>query len=242
MLKVEVVSVRCPKWQDNSHSSILCLVRTNTLSLEGPFSASPNDSEPHGREIYQRCLAGDFGPIEEASISTDPPHSGQINPESTPNLGGWPELPQFLLEANAENERGTVRGIVLVWGAMLEATLYKCIVEASPKPLSKAIQKLEFRPLGPKIDEARDLKLVRGEFVDFLKTIKEVRNAVAHNWDISLSNQVFCEKVLPNMRKLHTFFPNSVIVFHEDLEFLAKMVFTPAVANSVMHLAGGSAN
>lgn len=28
-----------------------------------PFAASPNDCEAHGRELYERAVAGDFGPI-----------------------------------------------------------------------------------------------------------------------------------------------------------------------------------
>lgn len=32
---------------------------------ELPFSASPNDTYEHGREIYARCIAGEFGPIAD---------------------------------------------------------------------------------------------------------------------------------------------------------------------------------
>lgn len=28
-----------------------------------PFTASPDDSEPHGVELYERAMAGEFGPI-----------------------------------------------------------------------------------------------------------------------------------------------------------------------------------
>jgi hypothetical protein len=30
-----------------------------------PFTASPDDCEAHGREIFARCLAGDFGTVAE---------------------------------------------------------------------------------------------------------------------------------------------------------------------------------
>ena len=33
------------------------------LSEPWPFLATPTDSEAHGREIYRRAVAGDFGPI-----------------------------------------------------------------------------------------------------------------------------------------------------------------------------------
>lgn len=32
-----------------------------------PFTASPNDTEPHGRELFERAEAGEFGPIEGAA-------------------------------------------------------------------------------------------------------------------------------------------------------------------------------
>lgn len=28
-----------------------------------PFTASPDDVEPHGRELYARAVAGEFGPV-----------------------------------------------------------------------------------------------------------------------------------------------------------------------------------
>ncbi|MFA7347271.1 MAG: hypothetical protein WCZ86_05885 [Desulfurivibrionaceae bacterium] len=28
-----------------------------------PFTASPNDSEPHGVDLYNRAIAGEFGPV-----------------------------------------------------------------------------------------------------------------------------------------------------------------------------------
>ena len=32
-----------------------------------PFGASPNDVEKHGRDLYQRALAGEFGDIAPAA-------------------------------------------------------------------------------------------------------------------------------------------------------------------------------
>lgn len=30
-----------------------------------PFTASPDDVEPHGRDLYARAMAGEFGPVAE---------------------------------------------------------------------------------------------------------------------------------------------------------------------------------
>jgi hypothetical protein len=53
-----------------------CDVTTDSTSDEVlPFTANQNDPEPSGREIFDRCLAGEFGEIAEyvpPSEPTDP--------------------------------------------------------------------------------------------------------------------------------------------------------------------------
>ena len=46
-----------------------------------PFSASPNDM-PHGVEIYNRCVAGDFGPIADY---VPQPDEGPQEPSTMPS-------------------------------------------------------------------------------------------------------------------------------------------------------------
>ena len=36
------------------------------------FAASPNDSEAHGRELYQRAIEGEFGAIAERDLIPNP--------------------------------------------------------------------------------------------------------------------------------------------------------------------------
>lgn len=58
MKYTEVTNLR---WNiDNT--AIECEVVFTELGIL-PFGASPNDTLPHGIEIYNRCIAGDFGPI-----------------------------------------------------------------------------------------------------------------------------------------------------------------------------------
>lgn len=35
-----------------------------------PFTASPTDGEPYGRELYQRAVAGEFGPVADYVVKT----------------------------------------------------------------------------------------------------------------------------------------------------------------------------
>ncbi|NHN77133.1 hypothetical protein HA520_07475 [Azotobacter chroococcum] len=54
MIKIEILSVRSPKWANEDGSAINCLVRTNTLMQETPFTATPCDSEARSILIVTR--------------------------------------------------------------------------------------------------------------------------------------------------------------------------------------------
>lgn len=62
-VNMNYTSVRNPQWSRDG-SMIDCVVEFDEIG-EVVFSASPNDSVAHGREIYARCVAGDFGPVAE---------------------------------------------------------------------------------------------------------------------------------------------------------------------------------
>lgn len=51
------------RWADEAKSMVQCTVAFDGLPTPVPFTASPGDVEAHGVEIFQRCTAGDFGPI-----------------------------------------------------------------------------------------------------------------------------------------------------------------------------------
>lgn len=60
------------KWADAENSVIDCEVDFDDLVEEYiPFTASPTDFHGHGKEIYTRALAGDFGAI--AAYESPPP-------------------------------------------------------------------------------------------------------------------------------------------------------------------------
>ena len=46
----------------NKNGSIDCIVTIDGIG-DVPFTASPNDSEAHGREVFQRIINGEFGAI-----------------------------------------------------------------------------------------------------------------------------------------------------------------------------------
>lgn len=68
--KRTAVSARAPQWADQSHSAIILMVVFEELMEYGeiPFSATPEDSEPHGVDLFNRAVAGEFGEVKEPTF------------------------------------------------------------------------------------------------------------------------------------------------------------------------------
>ena len=60
-------AVRNCKWATEDHSSIECEVNFDGITSEewSPFGANPNDYYEHGREIFAKAVAGEFGEVAE---------------------------------------------------------------------------------------------------------------------------------------------------------------------------------
>ena len=57
-------NVTNPKWTSAEHTTIDCEVTFDEIGTV-PFTATPNDTEEHGRDIYVKAIAGEFGVIAE---------------------------------------------------------------------------------------------------------------------------------------------------------------------------------
>jgi len=57
--------VRTLKWGNISRTQLECMITFPTHGAELPFTATANDIEAHGREIFERATKGDFGSIED---------------------------------------------------------------------------------------------------------------------------------------------------------------------------------
>lgn len=226
MIKTEILSVRNPHWANEDGTAINCLVRTNTLHQEVPFTATPYDSEAHGREIFARCLAGEFGEI--APMEPKPPQQ----PLSQLELPAeYHRLERFLFEANRENTRKSFRSVVIVWGSLLDNLLDE-MLEAEALRASAAGEAVGKPPrtLDARIKRALDAGLIDQEEADRCHHIRRIRNAAAHEWELSLAT----EDVLPSLRALHEVDHSQWLVFHEDQEFLLQQVYSASCAMLVM--------
>lgn len=60
---MKYINVTNPVWANQEKTKINCLVTFEKLGTV-LFTADPHDL-PHCIEIYERCLAGDFGPVAD---------------------------------------------------------------------------------------------------------------------------------------------------------------------------------
>jgi hypothetical protein len=65
-MQANITSVKNPKWANAEHTLIDCEITVDIYENEVlPFTASPNDTEQHGRIIYQKIVDGEYGEIGE---------------------------------------------------------------------------------------------------------------------------------------------------------------------------------
>lgn len=61
-----LTSLKNPRWANSEHTLIDCEITTSQFGDEIlPFTANPNDSEEHGRIIFQKIVNGEYGDIAE---------------------------------------------------------------------------------------------------------------------------------------------------------------------------------
>lgn len=64
-MKLTLVDVKNPVWVNEEHTLIDCDLIVKDLDFSLPFTASPDDIAEHGKEIFARLVAKEFGEISE---------------------------------------------------------------------------------------------------------------------------------------------------------------------------------
>ncbi len=54
-----------PQWANAEQTAIDCTVVFDHIGEPVPFTANPLDPLAHGREIFERAAAGEFGPVAD---------------------------------------------------------------------------------------------------------------------------------------------------------------------------------
>ena len=75
-------AVKNCKWATEDHSCIECEVKFDDVTSEEwtPFAANPNDHYEHGREIFAKAVAGEFGELAEYVAPPPPTPKKLIDP------------------------------------------------------------------------------------------------------------------------------------------------------------------
>ena len=60
---MNIISASNPIFINDEHTLIHLDVQFEEFKELLPFGASPTDCEDHGRELFERAMAGEFGPI-----------------------------------------------------------------------------------------------------------------------------------------------------------------------------------
>ncbi|MCK9917859.1 hypothetical protein MXD81_52845 [Microbacteriaceae bacterium K1510] len=228
MIKIEILSARNPKWVGEDGRAINCLVKTNTLVEEVPFTASMDDVEPHGRELFARCVAGEFGeiaPVEPLKF-TGSRSTYELDPEHQ-------RLERFLFEVNQENARKSCRGVAIVWASILDNLLDE-LLELHAARLTTAGGQAGRPPnaFDARIRLANQMGLISEVQAEKYQHVRRIRNAAAHEWQFSLQGK----GVLGGLRALYQADHSRVFVFHEDLDYLIRQIYSSSCAMLAMSL------
>lgn len=88
---MQIKNVKTPQWANADHTLLDVTLETDVFG-EIPFSASPDDVEAHGREIFEDAVAGKFGTIAEYVAPPLPP---RVVPQSVTRYQGRAALLQM---------------------------------------------------------------------------------------------------------------------------------------------------
>lgn len=73
-MQAQLTSLTSPRWADQANTVIDCNITTSQFGNEVlPFTASPNDPEPHGRAIFADLVAGKYGAIADYTPPPEEP-------------------------------------------------------------------------------------------------------------------------------------------------------------------------
>lgn len=80
---MKLLDCSAPRWVDASRTGIACSATFEEVGEPLLFHAVPDDPEAHGRALWARLIAGEFGPI------ADPPAP---QPKTAPAPGSPPRV------------------------------------------------------------------------------------------------------------------------------------------------------
>lgn len=219
MFKIENVSN--PRWADKQKTRINCDIKCAGLKKEVPFTASLFDPEEHGRRIFLLCRAGFYGDVAEHEPSAYNLKDGGTGHSSSQHTVNWPDLENFLQQANIENTSGTTRGIVLVWSSMVEELLGRLLeaflIESSEaKALIWDDAHSSLKSLSGRAKVCFALGLISKRDLTICDKIRAIRNGVAHEWDLRMDGTKFANKATNAFKALYDLDHSELWIWKQD--------------------------
>lgn len=82
-------------WTGADRTAIECRVQFDHLPDPVPFTASPVDTDAHGRELYARLVAGDFGAVSSPASPSDDElaNTARATRDALLRESDWSQLP-----------------------------------------------------------------------------------------------------------------------------------------------------
>ena len=227
-MQIQIKSVRNPIWSNNEKTAIDCIIRTNHLKEEVPFTASPNDPETHGKQLFEELINGKYGKIKENTKAQENINIQEIYKQQLDST--TLEFIKFIETANRDLKLHSPRNIIILWSAKLEYVLRKFLITNKTIPSEN---KYTFSKL---INIMKEYSFFDNNDFQSADNIREIRNIAAHQWDFTL--------ITENHKKisLQTFLNNLYSLEHsklfeknfDDLDYMVKMFFTSSCARLIM--------
>lgn len=236
-------SIRQPRWANPEKTKINCFVKFSDFKIEVEFTADPNDVEAHGRDIFNRCLSGEFGTVGDYIPYSEPTVTEATGSQIIPLPTVWPEILDFLNQANAENSRGTPRGIILVWASMIEQLLGRLLDShvVDDTIAHDLIWNDSHSSLGTFSGRSKccfALGLISRGDLKVCDKIRAIRNIAAHEWNLDLSNATIVKKLLPAVRALYDADHSKLYEWkQDDLIFMIVHFYSSSCAMLAIRLA-----
>lgn len=90
-MKTQLTSLANPRWVNIEQTMIDCEITTSQFGDEVlPFTASKDDSETHGREIFAAIVAGEYGDI--GAYVPLPAGQSSATTDAQANMQMWAQL------------------------------------------------------------------------------------------------------------------------------------------------------
>ncbi|APU00417.1 tail fibers [Aeromonas phage 3] len=79
--KITILGAKAPVWANHEKTAINLKVRLSHLpKLEIKFTATPDDGQEHGRELFVRASHGEYGTISPCTAPTDEEVAAKLYP------------------------------------------------------------------------------------------------------------------------------------------------------------------